>query len=378
MGKRELVLIVVFVVLGVCVYQFTAPAPPPGSEDVSIGGIVNKLRRNIRGARETAPADWSQTTPVDPAIRELRINISRPNDLTVTGEERADIAIEVHAIGRGYDEAEAKATAATARLRVERAGDALVVGFDQGPQRGLPRNARLEQLTIVLKVPQRLALRVEPHFGRFTAANVASAEIMGSRGETRIRNTAGHLALSHTGGKLEIDGAGSLKLTGRNSAGSIARVNGTATLDLNGGELHVEAIVGPFDVEARNAELTIDAGKTAKPPFRFNGTGGQLRVSNLRTEARIDGRNEEIEVQLAAAAPVTIYSTGEDIVLVAPPAGYTLDAVATEGRLDIGDGTLKPAEDGESRVSGAVRGGGPTISLRATRGDITVRKPEGK
>jgi hypothetical protein len=25
-----------------------------------------------------------------------------------------------------------------------------------------------------------------------------------------------------------------------------------------------------------------------------------------------------------------------------------------------------------------VRGGGPTLSLRATRGDITVRKPEGK
>jgi hypothetical protein len=378
MGKRELVLIAVFVVLGICVYQFTAPAPPPGSEDVSFGGIVNKLRRNIRGARETAPADWTQTTPVDAAVRELRINISRPNELTVIGEARSDLAVELHAVGRGYDEAEAKTAAASAQLRVERTGDAIVVSMDPALQRALPRNARVEQVTVVLKVPQRLALRLEPHFGRFVASDLASAEIMGSRGETRLRNIAGHVAMSHSGGKLEIDGAGSLKLTARNSSGSIARVGGTSTLDLNGGELRAENIAGPLDIESRNTELELDAAKMAKPPFRYNGNGGQLRINHLHTEARIDGRNIDIEVTMEAAVPLTIYSTGEDINVTAPPAGYTLDAVATEGRLDIADGTLKPQEDGESRVNGPVRGGGPTISLRATRGDITVRKPEGK
>jgi hypothetical protein len=94
---------------------------------------------------------------------------------------------------------------------------------------------------------------------------------MGSRGETRLRNIAGHLAMSHSGGKLEIDGAGSLKLTARNSSGSIARVGGTSTLDLNGGELRAENIVGPLDIESRNTELELDAAKMAKPPFRYNG-----------------------------------------------------------------------------------------------------------
>jgi hypothetical protein len=376
MGKRELVLISIFVVLGICVYQVTAP--DSGSDDVSIGGIVNKLRRNIRGARETAPVDWTQTTPVDAGVRELRVNLSRPNELTVIGEDRADLAVELHAVGRGYDESEAKAVAATARLRIERAGDGLVVSMDPASQRSTPRNTRVDQLTIVLKMPQRLALRLEPHFGRLTASDLASAEIMGSRGETRLSNIAGHLALAHTGGKLEIDGAGSLKLTSRNSNGSIARIAGMCTLDLNGGELRLENIAGPLDIESRNTELEVDAAKIAKPPFRFNGNGGQIRISSLRTEARIDGRNTDIDVKMAAAAPLTIYNTGENIDVTAPSSGYTLDAVATEGRLDIGDGTLKPQEDGDARVSGAVRGGGPTISLRATRGDITVRKPEGK
>ena len=81
---------------------------------------------------------------------------------------------------------------------------------------------------------------------------------------------------------------------------------------------------------------------------------------------------------ISAPAPVTIYNTGENIVVTAPPGGYALDAVATEGRLTLEDGNFKPAGEGEQRVTGAVRGGGPTLTLRATRGEIRVRKPEGK
>ena len=38
MGKRELLLIGVFLVLGMGVYQMTAPAPKPGQEGFSFGG----------------------------------------------------------------------------------------------------------------------------------------------------------------------------------------------------------------------------------------------------------------------------------------------------------------------------------------------------
>ena len=63
MGKRELVLIAVFVVLGFCVYQLTAPPPPPGSEGVSIGGIFRNMRRDVQGARESAASDSAADRP---------------------------------------------------------------------------------------------------------------------------------------------------------------------------------------------------------------------------------------------------------------------------------------------------------------------------
>ena len=40
--------------------------------------------------------------------------------------------------------------------------------------------------------------------------------------------------------------------------------------------------------------------------------------------------------------------------------------------------TSKPTEGNDPRATGPVRGGGPTLTLRATRGSITVRKPGGQ
>ena len=375
MGKRELVLIAVFVVLGVLVYQVTAPPPPPGSEGISLRGIVRNMKRGVQGSRETASADSQQTVAIPASLKEVRINISRPGDLTVTGEDRLDVAAEMHLTARGFDQGEAKAAADAHKLKVEQVGDALVVTLDSTAARGLPRNTGISQMAVVLKVPSRMTLRIEPHSGRMILSKLAGAEVMGSRGDTRISGFTGRVALTHSGGGLEIDELPTLKLNARNSRGSVKRVTGPVAIDSIGGELALSNIVGPLEIETRNTELKLDEIKGLKPPLRINSTGGEVLIDGLRTEARVDGRNTAMNVTLAAPAQVTIYNLGE-IRVTAPPGGYTLDAVATEGRITIEDGDLKPSEGNDPRATGPVRGGGPTLSIRATRGSITLRKPE--
>jgi hypothetical protein len=377
MGKRELVLIVVFVVLGVCVYQVTAPPPPPGSDGISLGSIFRNMKRGVQGSRESAAADSRQTVAIDAGVKELRVNVSRSSDITVAGEDRADLAAEMHATARGFDEAEAKAAANATTLKVERVGDALVVSVDNSAARSLPRNSGISQMVIVLKVPRRLALRVEPHIGRLVVNKLAGAEIMGSRGETRLVGFTGRVALTHSGGPLEIEDVQSLKLNARNSRGTVKNIAGAVTVDAIGGDLTIRDIVGPLEIEARNTDVNIDGINALKPPLRVNSTGGEIRVGGLRGEARLDGRNSTLEVILAGPAPVTIYNLGA-IRVTAPPGGYTLDAMATEGRINMEDGDLRPSEGSDPRAAGPIRGGGPTLTLRATRGSITVRKPEGK
>jgi hypothetical protein len=377
MGKRELVLISVFAVLGICVYQLTAPPPPPGSEGISLGGIFRNMRRGVQGARESATADSQQAVPVEAAVQELRVNVPRGSDITVAGEDREDLSAEFHVTARGFDQAEAKAAADGTKLKAERVGDAIVVSLDNSGARSLPRNGGIGQMVILVKVPRRLALRMEPHSGRLVVSRVASADIMGSRGETRLSGIAGRLALSHTGGALDIDEAASLKLNARNSHGTVKRVNGPMTLDAIGGELALSEIVGPLEIEGRNTDLRLDGLKALEGLLRINTTGGEVRIDGLRTEARLDGRNTDVDVTLASPAPVTIYNLGA-IRVAAPPGGYTLDAAATEGRITIDDEGIKPSEGNDPRATGAVRGGGPTLTLRATRGDINVGKPSAK
>ena len=83
-----------------------------------------------------------------------------------------------------------------------------------------------------------------------------------------------------------------------------------------------------------------------------------------------------MNVTLAAAAPVTIYNQGA-IVVTAPPDGYTLDAVANEGQIVSEDSsiTATPGPGPDAHASAKIRGGGPALTLRATRGRIEVRKP---
>ena len=62
-----------------------------------------------------------------------------------------------------------------------------------------------------------------------------------------------------------------------------------------------------------------------------------------------------------------------------PPGGFVLDARVTGARLSLPDGlrerslTESGTEDKEQRANGSVRGGGPTLTLRANRGDVVVR-----
>jgi hypothetical protein len=111
MGKRELVLIALFAAIGIVVYQFTAPPPPPGSDGVSVGGIFRKLKRGVHGSREEASADFRQSLPVDAAVRLVRINFPRATDVTITGSDATDISVEMHVIARGFDQPEANADA---------------------------------------------------------------------------------------------------------------------------------------------------------------------------------------------------------------------------------------------------------------------------
>src|SRR5687768_17866711 len=105
MGKRELLLIAAFVLVGVVVYQATAPAADPSRRTWSIGGLIDNVRREIRGDQARAEARSTTTVPAADPVRELRLTIGSA-ELKVLGEERDYIAAELVVSSNAYDQAE--------------------------------------------------------------------------------------------------------------------------------------------------------------------------------------------------------------------------------------------------------------------------------
>jgi hypothetical protein len=118
-----------------------------------------------------------------------------------------------------------------------------------------------------------------------------------------------------------------------------------------------------------------------RKPIRVNAVGGSVRLAGVSADVRVDGRDTEVEVTMARPAPVAISNDGDEpLQLTLPIGGLDLDAIAMHGRIIIiPEGLLETKTTGpEQRATGSIAGGGPTVSVRSSRGEITVRikKPE--
>jgi hypothetical protein len=367
MGKRELLLIAAFAILGTIVYQFTAPPPAPGERSFSPGRIIESLRREIHGRPASAEKTTTSIHAIEASVSELRVRRTG-GELTVTGENRADMAADLWVHSNGYDDAEAQQLVRESTLKLERAGNRLIaeVVFPVGGrQRG-----RLH-----LKVPARLRVILESTAGP-KITNVAEVELIDTRGEAQLHKIARRVTGNHRGGTILVADSGALKLTVSGSDVRAERIKGDLSITTRSGDLNVSEPVGPIDIDSNGTDVTLDHLEKTTGMLHIKAVSGSIVVKGLRTEGRIDVREAKVDVIVERAAPLAIYSEGEDPVSLTPPAGgYTLDAVTRNSRITVAEDVVPVvATNGqEQRAAGAVKGGGPIITIRTARGPITVR-----
>lgn len=380
MGKRELLLAVAFVLVGLVVYQFTAPPPDPKAQGFSFSRIIDHVRREVRGRPESAETTHAFTRPAADTLKEIRIRMS-VGAIAVTGEDRSDIQAELHVRSNGYDKAEAEHLAKATTLKFDEAGGVLIVSLDD-PVEGTQRP------TLRLKVPSRLGIRVDEKNGEMTITNVALLTIGVSRAASTISHVPGAVSLTQRGSTATITDIGSLKLT--TAAGAkvrVAQVRGDVMLSLGTGEFRGEGLTGGLEVESKTTDVQFDKLDGLNGPVRVSASLGKVVFIGLKTDARIDGRETEIRVSMAAPAPLAIYNEGGELIeLTVPPGGFKVDALSVNGKVTL-DAALEkaglqvvappegaPADSRrETRVNGTVAAGGATFTLRAVRGDIVLR-----
>lgn len=368
MGKRELLLIAAFVIVGAIVYQASAPPPAPGERSFSPGQLIEDFRRHLRGNRASAEVATPIAQPLDAEVAELFIS-ERPPEITVVGEDRADISGELRVNSNGYDEAEAQSLARATRFTLDRDGVRLVATMTY------PEPGR-QSATLVLHVPSRLRIKLNPTGAPTKVTGVASIELVNSRGESEFSRIAGRVSGTYRGGELRIADAGAVKLTTNGVDVRLDRVRGEASLNMRGGELRGTEIAGPIDLDTNGTDVELERMEKATGALHINATGGSISLQGVRTEGRIDVRGAEVDAVIDRAAPLAIYAEGGERIEITPPLdGYQLDALASNGSITLPSDTLTVVANGdEHRASGPVNGGGPTITIRSAHGSITVRE----
>lgn len=368
MGKRELLLIAAFVIAGAIVYQVSAPPPAPGERSFSFGQLIEDFRRHLRGNRASTEVASTITHAVDSSVTELFIS-DRPPEIAVLGEDRTDISAELRVTSNGYDDAEAQRLASATHLILARDGDRMVATMKY------PEPGR-QSATLVLHVPRRLQIKINPTGAPTKIAGVASIELINSRGESEFSKIAGRVSGTYRGGELRISDAGAVKLTTNGVDVRLDRIAGETSLNMRGGELRGVEIGGAIDLETNGTDVELEKLDKSAGPLRITANGGSISVRGVRAEGRLDVRGADVEAVIERAAPFAIYAEGgERVEITPPPGGYQLDAVASNGSLTLPAGTLDVVANGEEhRASGPVNGGGPTITLRSAHGSISIRE----
>ncbi len=369
MGKRELLLVLGFLVVGAIVYQASAPPPAPGERSFSLGQAIDHIKRAVRSNRASAEATTTTRHPVAAGVTALRLK-SRLGALTIIGEDRNDIEAELRVRSNGADADEARRLAEATKLAVRDAGPSMAVEIDY-PAEGTQRTLKL-----TLKVPSRLRIDLDESGTPLSVTGVAGVELSASRGEATLREIKGAVTGTHRGGDLFVADAQSVKLEVSGSEAQIQRVAGDLSVKVRGGDLRGRELGGSVQIDAQGSDVTLEGLQKARGLLRVTASAGSITVRDLATEARMDVRNTEVDVEAVTPATLTIRSEGGGSIDVRPaPGGYQLDALTAGGNITLPDQTLVPVTTGqEHRASGAVEGGGPTLLLRTTQADIVVRE----
>lgn len=361
MGKRELLLVVLFVVLGTVLYQATAPPSTGESGGFSLREMFRAARRNMGDRNATRTLTRDEHLPIGPEVATLALDDFRGR-IEVRGTDEASLAATLETTLRGLDEADLDQQEAglDVRLEVHDTVATVVLGHrEMGP--------RPDQ-TLRLQVPRRLRLKMG---GRGVAqiSGLAGAEFDTFRGDLFVEDMTGPITGSQREGRAEFGPGATLDF--ETERGTLRIVRPAAlTLQATATDIEVLDAEGPVTIDQQRCTIEIIGGSGA---IGVEGEGGTIKLRNVASPVTIDAERLTVSMTMAEAVAVTLEIVADDVDVTLPAGGVELAAEVTHGELRV-PAAITSSTDGDTRrASGALNGGGPRVGLTVSRGALTVR-----
>ena len=365
MGKRELLIAIAFIVVGVVVYQVAATPAKPG-QGFSFSDFFKNARRQLQANNATATTVIPGTIPAPSTLKTARLT-GVTGDVHVVGEARTDIAYELKVDSTGPDEATALDYAKQTKVNVDDLGDSI------GLRVTYPTPGR-QTSEIVLHLPSRLGVRLETSAGA-EVKGLASVQFDGVSGDSAVSDISGAVTGLHRNGQLTVTHVNSVKLTSQRARSVFDGVAQDLILDVRDGGCRILGVRGAIEIDEQRSEFRIE---NSLGPLRFGGADGRLVIIEPGGEVHVDVRRMPVDVSVQSPVMMSILTSADPIRLyVDGTPAITVDALATGGSVDATDFGLQPElVDHDKRLTHTFGSGASTgrITLRNQGGAIAIRK----
>lgn len=165
---------------------------------------------------------------------------------------------------------------------------------------------------------------------------------------------------------------GTVKAVMRGGSLKLKNVSGRVTAKTEGGSVSVEDIGGDFDAKAEGGSVTASrvSGRVA---VLAEGGSVLIKEATDSIEARAEGGSVTAYISKQPRADSKFIANAGNVELRLPESiAVNLDASCSAGCLS-SDFTLNGRQD-ESRLKGTLNGGGPLVMVRASAGNVYLRK----
>ena len=239
----------------------------------------------------------------------------------------------------------------------------------------------------------------------------APVTVQADRGDVTVNEMSAPVTVSANHGDVDISGIGSsvtLHVNDADSSVTLHSIHGPVSVEGHSGDIEVSEVTGNLTLQGDffgsthlkhvNGAVRFNTSRTqfsaARLDQEFSVDKDSLNASQLlgpvvlktadknitldRIQGSVDVSNRYGSVELTSAAPLNaiLVQNQHGSVDVGLPSnsGFELNAQTNNGDMENDFGLTSEGGDGSHQLHGRVAGGGPTVTIATTDGDVTVRR----
>jgi len=359
----------------------------------------DKVRQNMDIDNDSDIANWfgGQTYtfnhtlehPLPAANGSLRV-LSDYGDVTVNSWDNTDVKVDVTKKVRADDNNEATKIDGQTQPTIAQDGNTITVSANTS---GAGGNASVRG-DLQVWVPAGVMVDIATRKGDITVHDRnANVKASNSKGDIDVSDIKGDVELEQRSkGDIKVARVtGNVTVTGQVDDSNISEVSGDVKLTGDYyGSMQLSKLAKGFSFRSSRTDLEmakLDGDLNMDPgDLRASDVIGPVHVLTKATDIHLDGVSGEVRVENATSGDIEVHSNklgpieitnenGSVNVVVPPKSGFQADLHTRNGDISSDFSGLKTeTQNGESRATGSVGNGGPTVKVSNQHGDVDLRK----